>query len=80
LGAAFTRLGLEQVPSVANFILVKVGDGDGVFRALQARGVIVRPVKSYGLPEWIRVTVGSAAQNERLSGELERVLRGRATA
>jgi histidinol-phosphate aminotransferase len=77
LGGAFARLGLEQVPSVANFILVRVGDGEGVFRALQARGVIVRPVKSYGLPEWVRVTVGNAAQNERVILELERVLSAR---
>jgi histidinol-phosphate aminotransferase len=48
-----------------------------VFRALQARGVIVRPVKSYGLPEWVRVTVGNAAQNERVILELERVLGAR---
>ncbi len=80
LGAAFARLGLEQVPSVANFLLVRVGDGEQVFRALQARGVIVRPVKSYGLPEWIRVTVGNASQNERVSVELERVLTARASA
>ena len=43
-------------------MLVKVGDGMRVFDALQHRGVIVRPVKSYGLPEWIRVTVGTHQQ------------------
>ncbi|MBL9211623.1 MAG: histidinol-phosphate transaminase [Opitutaceae bacterium] len=64
------RLGLETVPSVANFLLIRVGDGGRVFDALQRRGVIVRPVKSYGLPEWIRVTVGSAEQNERVLREL----------
>ena len=72
------ELGLEFVPSVANFMLIKVGDpstGSGqaglrVFEALQRCGVIVRPVKSYGLPEWIRVTVGSRQQNERLLREL----------
>ncbi|HVS54392.1 MAG TPA: histidinol-phosphate transaminase [Opitutaceae bacterium] len=64
------ELGLEIVPSVANFMLVKVGDGLRVFDALQRRGVIVRPVKSYGLPEWIRVTVGTREQNERLLAEL----------
>jgi histidinol-phosphate aminotransferase len=64
------KLGLEIVPSVANFLLVRVGDGGRVFDALQRRGVIVRPVKSYGLPEWIRVTVGSAEQNERVLREL----------
>ncbi len=65
-----SRLGLEIVPSVANFLLVRVGDGGRVFDALQRRGVIVRPVKSYGLPEWIRVTVGSTEQNERFLREL----------
>ena len=69
------RLGLEIVPSVANFMLVNVGDGLRVFDALQRRGVIVRPVKSYGLPEWIRVTVGTQEQNERLLRELEGVMR-----
>lgn len=63
-------LGLEIVPSVANFMLVKVGDGGRVFEALQRRGVIVRPVASYGLPEWVRVTVGTREQNERLLAEL----------
>jgi histidinol-phosphate aminotransferase len=64
------RLALEFVPSVANFMLVKVGDGNRVFDALQRRGVIVRPVKSYGLPEWVRVTVGTQAQNDRFLSEL----------
>jgi histidinol-phosphate aminotransferase len=63
-------LGLEIVPSVANFLLVRVGDGLKVFEALQRKGVIVRPVKSYGLPEWVRVTVGTRQQNERLLAEL----------
>ncbi len=63
-------LGLEIVPSVANFMLVKVGDGARVFEQLQERGVIVRPVKSYGLPEWLRVTVGTVEQNDRLLASL----------
>ena len=66
------ELGLEFVPSVANFMLVKVGDGLRVFDALQRKGVIVRPVASYGLPEWVRVTVGTPGQNERLLAELTR--------
>ena len=70
LGEGFKRLGLEFVPSVGNFILVRVGDGGRVFDALQRRGVIVRPVKSYGLPEWVRVTVGTCEQNERLLREM----------
>ena len=76
LEAGFNALGLEWVPSVANFMLVKVGDGARVFGALQAKGVIVRPVKMYGLPEWIRVTVGTPAQNARLLAELAVAVRG----
>ncbi|MDR2673821.1 MAG: histidinol-phosphate transaminase [Opitutaceae bacterium] len=63
--AGCRALGLETVPSHANFVLVRVGDGARVFAALQRRGVIVRPVANYGLPEWVRVTVGTKAQNER---------------
>jgi histidinol-phosphate aminotransferase len=74
--AGLGGLGLEWVPSVANFMLVKVGDGARVFGALQARGVIVRPVKVYGLPEWIRVTVGTPEQNARLLAELKGALAG----
>jgi histidinol-phosphate aminotransferase len=70
LEAGFRAQGLEFVPSVANFILVRVGDGARVFEALQAKGVIVRPMKSYGMPEWLRVTVGTPEQNERLLREL----------
>ena len=76
LEAGFKALGLEIVPSVANFILVKVGDGARVFVELQKRGVIVRPMRPYGMPEWLRVTVGTPAQNERLLATLAAVLRG----
>lgn len=75
LAEGFSRLGLEFVPSVGNFILVRVGDGGRVFDELQRRGVIIRPVKSYGLPAWVRVTVGTAEQNERFLRELASVLR-----
>jgi histidinol-phosphate aminotransferase len=54
---------------------VKVGDGAGVFAALQERGIITRPVKPYGLPEWLRLTVGTPAQNERLLAALPDVIR-----
>lgn len=76
LAAEFTRLGLEWVPSVANFILVRVGDGDRVFRGLQRRGVIVRPMRGYALPEWLRVTVGLPAENRRLVAALRKELAG----
>ena len=76
LEAGFKAQGLEIVPSVANFVLVKVGDGARVFAELQKRGVIVRPMRPYGMPEWLRVTVGTPAQNERLLTTLAAVLRG----
>jgi histidinol-phosphate aminotransferase len=76
LEAGFKAQGLEIVPSVANFVLVKVGDGARVFGELQKRGVIVRPMRPYGMPEWLRVTVGTPAQNERLLATLAAVLRG----
>jgi histidinol-phosphate aminotransferase len=71
LEAEFTKLGLTFVPSVANFVLVQVGDGDAVFKALLKRGVIVRAMRSYKLPEWIRVSVGTMEQNRRFMEELE---------
>jgi histidinol-phosphate aminotransferase len=55
--------GLEFVPSYANFILVKTGNGREVFKELQKRKIIVRPMDGYGLPDWIRITVGTPAQN-----------------
>lgn len=73
LEEGFRDLGLEFVPSEANFVLVKVGDAASVFERLQRRGIIVRPVASYGLPQWIRVTVGTAEQNERFLSELAAV-------
>ncbi len=64
------RLEIETVPSEGNFLLARVGDGAAVFSALQQKGVIVRPLKPYGMPEWLRITVGTAAQNERVLAEL----------
>ena len=46
-----------------------------MFGELQARGVIVRPLKPYGMAEWLRVTVGTATQNERLLRELAAVVK-----
>ena len=74
LESALAGRGLEIVPSVANFLLVRVGDGARVFAELQRRGVIVRPMKPYGMPEWVRVTVGNSVQNERFLAALDQVL------
>ncbi|MBI4948999.1 MAG: histidinol-phosphate transaminase [Deltaproteobacteria bacterium] len=58
-------LGCECVETEANFFLIKVGDGKKVYDALLKKGVIVRPMASYNLPEYIRVTVGLPEENER---------------
>jgi histidinol-phosphate aminotransferase len=70
----FRDLKLEYVPSLANFILVRVGEGRKVFDAMQKQGVIVRPMGGYQLPEWIRISVGTPQENERCLGALKMAL------
>jgi histidinol-phosphate aminotransferase len=70
----FRKLGLEFVPSQANFILVRVGDGQRVFGELQKLGVIVRPMGGYQLPEWIRISIGTPKENKRCLEALKSVL------
>ncbi len=74
LSAAFDALGLRYLPSFGNFILVHVGDGARVYEGLLRRGVIVRPVASYGLPQWLRVTIGLAEENEKFITALREAL------
>ena len=62
---AFRELQLEYVPSFANFILVRVGDGQKVFSAMQQLGVITRPMGGYQLPGWIRISIGTPKENMR---------------
>ena len=69
------KLGLEQVPSHANFILMRVGSGNEVFQQLLAQGVIVRPMGVYEFPEHIRVTVGTMAENQRFIEALRRIIK-----
>jgi histidinol-phosphate aminotransferase len=71
---SFRKLGLEFVPSQANFILVKVGDGQRVFGELQKLGVIVRPMGGYQLPEWVRISIGTPKENARGLEALKTVL------
>lgn len=67
-------LGLQQVPSCANFILVRVGNGNAVFEQLLRHGVIVRPMGVYDFPEHVRVTVGTMEENRRFIEALKKVL------
>jgi histidinol-phosphate aminotransferase len=67
LTAAFDELGLQYVPSFGNFVLVRVGADDQagarVNLALLRQGVIVRPVGNYGLPQWLRISIGLPQEN-----------------
>ncbi len=70
-----TRLGLEYVPTEANFVLVKVPmPGRELFKEMLKRGVVIRPVDNYGLPEYVRISIGLQPENERLFHELNNVL------
>jgi len=72
---AFRDLKLEYLPSFANFMLVRVGNGQRVFEALQKQGVIVRPMGGYQLPEWIRISIGTPQENERCLAALKMALK-----
>lgn len=71
---AFDGMGLPCLRSEANFVFVRVGDGDAVTRGLMREGVIVRPGSAFGHPEWIRATVGLAPENARLLDALGSLL------
>ena len=62
---AFAEMGIETVPSHANFILAKIGDGQAMFEQLQQHGIITRAMGGYGLPEWIRISIGTPVENGR---------------
>ena len=67
LEAVFDELGIRYVPSVGNFVLIDLQrEAQPVYEALLREGVIVRPVGNYGLPNYLRVSVGTPAENTRL--------------
>lgn len=68
------RLGLSHIPSFGNFLSVKVGPAAEIYQKLLRGGVIVRPVASYGMPEYLRVTVGLKEQNDKFLRLLEAAL------
>ncbi len=75
LTEGFRRLGLSWIPSHGNFVSFKVGQGAEIFRRLLKHGVIVRPIAAYGMPEYLRVSIGTEAENARFLSALEIVLR-----
>ncbi|WP_286716682.1 histidinol-phosphate transaminase [Thalassolituus sp. UBA2009] len=77
LTAAFDALGLSFIPSVGNFIAFRVPDAMGamdVYKQLLAKGVIVRPVANYEMPQYLRVSIGTQAENATFINALTAVL------
>ena len=65
LTAGLTKLGIAYIPSAGNFVSIKVKDAAGVFQRLLKRGVIVRPLAAYQMPDFLRVSIGLQSENER---------------
>jgi histidinol-phosphate aminotransferase len=70
----FRAMKLKFNPSAGNFVFVNVGDGPAVFKKMLGMKIIVRPLRGYNLPEWLRITVGTMEQNEKCIAALKEVL------
>lgn len=68
---AFAQLRLEWIPSSGNFVTVRVGNGAAVNASLLRQGVIVRPIGGYGMPEWLRISIGLPEENQRFLAALK---------
>ena len=69
------RLGLEYVPSQTNFVLIRIGtEACGVYEELLKKGIITRYMASYGLDDYIRVSIGLAKENQAFIKHLEKIL------
>ena len=78
LAGALSDMGLEVIPSQANFVLADLDrPADEVARQLLPHGVIVRPGAMWRLPTWVRISVGTAEENRRVIAALKTVLTGR---
>lgn len=71
---ALAARSLPWIPSSGNFVTFRVGDAAAVNAALLRRGVIVRPIAGYGMPEWLRVSIGLPEENARFIAALNQVL------
>ena len=75
LQEAFAEMGLDSLPTMGNFISVNVKqDGLALYEKLLQKGVIVRPVANYAMPEYLRITIGTQQQNERFIETLKQCL------
>ena len=70
----FKRFGFSHIPSCGNFLTFKVGDAGMLNQKLLKQGVIVRPLGGYGMAEWLRVTSGTEAENQRFLDAIDKAL------
>ena len=68
------KLGLEYIPSYGNFVSFRIRDAAHIYRRLLELGVIVRPVANYAMPDYLRVTIGLEAENEKFLSALRQAL------
>lgn len=71
----FNQLGIEYIESYGNFISFKVNQAMNVFQALLRKGVIVRPLAGYKMPDYLRVTIGLESENQRFLESLEQIIK-----
>ncbi|TXT23406.1 MAG: histidinol-phosphate aminotransferase [Gallionellaceae bacterium] len=67
-------LGLEFIPSFGNFVSFKIAGAARMYRRLLELGVIVRPIASYDMPEYLRVSIGTENENEKFLSVLQQAL------
>ena len=73
LSAGLKQLGFDFIDGKANFLAAQIPKAEEAFTVLQKAGVIVRPLRGYGMTGWLRLTVGTEAQNARLLSELAKL-------
>ncbi|MEM7026874.1 MAG: histidinol-phosphate transaminase [Pseudomonadota bacterium] len=73
--SAFDDMGLEFIPSLGNFVCINFEhDANAIYQALLNAGVIVRPIANYGMPNHLRVSIGTQEENQKFIHELSRIL------
>ena len=77
LTSAFATLGLDWIPSSGNFVSVDVKqDAAPIYQALLLKGIIVRPVANYEMPQYLRISIGTERENQLFITALQQVLQG----
>ena len=74
LARELEKLGFTVNPSVGNFLLVRFPDADAAWSHLQKSGIIVRKMGAYLLPDWLRITIGTEADNRAVVAAVAKLL------